>query len=59
MLPEEVKNDIIRWISIGWEYQIIHKLIKRRHNIDVTKEDVQKVSNELAKNNAKYIARNL
>ncbi len=36
-LTQEVKNDIERWSSYGWEWGIIHRLLYHEYGIELPK----------------------
>ena len=49
MVPDIVKEEIIRWISLGWNYQIIHKLVKLRHSYNLTYDELREIKDDLLK----------
>ena len=55
MVPNKIKEEVIRWISMGWNYQIIHKLVKLRHSYDLTYDELRQIKDELLKNLAHKI----
>ena len=51
-MQEAIKNDIIRWISLGWEYRIIHKLLERKYNYFLSRDEYAEINCSLARLNA-------
>lgn len=51
-MQEAIKNDIIRWISLGWEYRIIHKLLERKYNYFLSRDEYAEINYSLARLNA-------
>ena len=52
-MREEIKNDIIRWVSFGWEYRIIHKLLERKYNYSLSRDEYAEINYTLARQNAR------
>jgi len=40
---QEVKYDIERWKSYGWEWRVIHKLLFSLYGIDITKIEFNQI----------------
>ena len=54
MLSKEIREDIIRWIGMGWSYQIIHKIVKRKYAYDLTYEELRAVKDDITKDLANF-----
>ena len=55
-MQEKIKNDIIRWVSFGWEYRIIHKLLERKYNYSLSREEYAEINYSLARQKARAIS---
>lgn len=46
-LPDHVLTSCKRWVGHGWEWRIIHGLLSRYYNIDLSKTEVKAMVCEL------------
>ena len=51
-MTQELKNDVFYWVSIGWNYQIIHKMTFLKHGYSLTRSELKGLINELVSMNA-------
>jgi len=40
---QEIKNDIERWNSYGWEWRVIRNLLYRTYGIDISKTELSDI----------------
>ena len=55
-MTKEMTEDLIYWIGIGWEYQIIHKIMIRKYGYDISREEVRAIKDKFAIRNAALLS---